>query len=56
MVTVASAKWGHFMGCVPGDHSDEIGRMTTANPNPRTSWDPQRFWRGVAFELANRGF
>ncbi len=32
MVTVASAKWGNFMGCVPGDHSDEIGRMTTGRP------------------------
>lgn len=56
MVTVRSAKWGTFRGCVPGDHSDEIGRMTTARPNPRTSWDPQRFWRQVAFELAARGF
>jgi triacylglycerol lipase len=56
MVTVASAKWGNFRGCVPGDHSDEIGRMTTARPNPRTSWDPQRFWRDVAFELSAKGF
>ena len=56
MVTVASAKWGNFMGCVPGDHSDEIGRMTTSRPNPRTSWDPQRFWRGVAFDLSAKGF
>jgi triacylglycerol lipase len=56
MVTVASAKWGNFLGCIPGDHSDEIGRMTTGRPNPRTSWDPQRFWRDVAFDLAARGF
>lgn len=56
MVTVASAKWGEFRGCVPGDHSDEIGRMTSSRPNPRTSFDPQRFWRQVAFELAARGF
>jgi triacylglycerol lipase len=56
MVTVNSAKWGTFLGCVPGDHSDEIGQMTSARPNPRTSWDPQRFWRNVAFDLAARGF
>ncbi len=56
MVTVASAKWGEFQGCVPGDHSDEIGRMTSARPNPRTGFDPQRFWRQVAFDLAARGF
>jgi triacylglycerol lipase len=56
MVTVASAKWGQFQGCVPGDHSDEIGRMTSSRPNPRTGFDPQRFWRQVAFDLAARGF
>ncbi len=56
MVTVASAKWGEFQGCVPGDHSDEIGRMTSSRPNPRTGFDPQRFWRQVAFDLAARGF
>jgi triacylglycerol lipase len=56
MVTVASAKWGVWRGCVPADHSDEIGQMTTARPNPRTSWDPQRFWRQVAFELSANGY
>jgi len=56
MVTVASAKWGNFLGCVPADHSDEIGRMTTGRPNPSTSFDPQRFWRQVAFDLTARGF
>ncbi|MDP3274056.1 MAG: alpha/beta fold hydrolase, partial [Deltaproteobacteria bacterium] len=25
MVTVASARWGTFMGCVPADHFDEVG-------------------------------
>ncbi len=56
MVRVASARWGNFLGCVPGDHSDEIGQMTTARPNPRTGFDPQRFWRQVAFGLSARGF
>jgi triacylglycerol lipase len=56
MVTVASARWGSFRGCVPADHADEIGNLTTRRPNPRTGWDPERFWRQVAFELAARGF
>lgn len=56
MVTVASARWGTFRGCVPADHADEIGNLTTGRPNPRTGWDPERFWRQVAFELAGRGF
>jgi len=55
MVTVASARWGDFRGCVPADHADEIGNLTTSRPNPRTGWDPERFWRQVAFELAARG-
>jgi triacylglycerol esterase/lipase EstA (alpha/beta hydrolase family) len=27
LVTVESAKWGRFMGCLPADHLDEIGQL-----------------------------
>jgi triacylglycerol lipase len=56
LVTVASAKWGNFKGCIPADHSDEVGQVTTATPNPKTDWDPARFYRQVADDLAARGF
>jgi triacylglycerol lipase len=51
LVQVASAKWGTFRGCIPADHIDEVGAMST-------SWSPfphVRFLRKRAFELAARG-
>jgi hypothetical protein len=26
-VTVQSARWGTFIGCVPADHFDEVGQI-----------------------------
>jgi triacylglycerol lipase len=56
LVSVESAKWGTFKGCIPADHSDEVGEVTTATPNPRTDWDPARFYRQIADDLAARGY
>jgi triacylglycerol lipase len=50
LVTVASAKYGNFRGCMPSDHADEVG----AFPMPR--FDYLRFIRNRAFDLAARGF
>ncbi len=30
LVTVASARWGTFLGCIPADHPDEIGHILDA--------------------------
>lgn len=52
LVQVASAKWGKFRGCVPADHIDEVGALST-------SWSPfphVQFIRNRAFELAPAGF
>lgn len=52
MVTVASAKWGVFRGCVPADHMDEVGRRIGAGAPARWSrFDHVRFYRNVAFGL-----
>jgi triacylglycerol lipase len=56
MEDVASSRWGDWKGCIPADHADELGRMTTDRPNPRTGFDPQRFWRQVVGDLAASGF
>src|SRR5206468_3173728 len=56
LVQVASAKWGHFRGCVPADHIDEVGALGTIGT---TLWSPfphVTFLRNRAFELAARGF
>ena len=35
MVTVQSARWGTFMGCIPADHFDEVGQIAMENPMQR---------------------
>lgn len=56
MVTVESAKWGEFQGCIPADHLDEVGQPGDDGPNKRTGFDHKRFYRNVAFGLARKGF
>ncbi len=47
LVTVESAKWGVFRGCVSSDHLAEVAG---------SKFDHVRFYRTVAFELAAKGF
>lgn len=55
LVTVESARWGRFMGCVPADHAREVGQFQLDGPNRRTGFDHVRFYRDLAFDLAARG-
>ncbi len=55
MANVESAKWGQFNGCIPGDHFDEVGQLD-GEPDPDTGFDHIRFYRNVAYGLAERGF
>lgn len=55
MVRVASAKHGDFRGCIPADHLDEVG-YAADGPDGRTRFNHLRFYRNIAFELAERGF
>jgi triacylglycerol lipase len=48
VVTVNSARWGRFRGCVPADHFDETESFT----DPDTGFSLQQFYRDVARELA----
>lgn len=56
MATVESAKWGEFRGCVPADHLDEVGQPRHEGMDKHTGFDHLRFYRGIAFDLAARGF
>ncbi|MCB9539094.1 MAG: triacylglycerol lipase [Myxococcales bacterium] len=56
MVTVESAKWGAFRGCIPADHLDEVGQPKHDEADPNTGFDHVRFYRNMAFELAAQGF
>ena len=50
MVTVESAKWGKFMGCIAADHLDEVGQPKDG-PHPLTGFDHLVFYRKVASSL-----
>jgi len=43
LVTVASARWGTFLGCIPADHPDEIGHILDSG-NLVSGFDHRRFY------------
>jgi triacylglycerol lipase len=55
MVSVASAKWGEFRGCVPADHYDVIGQIGHTTRDGQSGFDAVRFYRWIASDLAGRG-
>ena len=50
MVTVESAKWGTFMGCIPADHLDEVGQPRDGT-HRFTGFSHIAFYRGIASNL-----
>ncbi|MFO0627198.1 MAG: alpha/beta fold hydrolase [Polyangiales bacterium] len=56
MVTVRSAKWGRFMGCVPADHFDEVGQIAQTMPVRESGFDHLAFYRSVVATLERDGF
>ena len=56
MVTVPSARWGTFLGCIPADHTDEICQIAGASPGDGNPFDCQGFYRHLAAWLVNWGF
>ena len=56
MVAVKDAKWGNFQGCIVADHLDEVGQPSKDGPDKHTGFDHVRFYRNLAFDLADRGY
>ena len=54
-VSVESAKWGEFKGCVPADHMEQLGQKNLPDVNVRTGVDIARFYAAIAADLAARG-
>ncbi len=55
MVSVDSAKWGHFRGCIPADHYHVIGQLRRSTKDVYTGFDAARFYGWLANDLAGRG-
>jgi triacylglycerol lipase len=44
LVTVESARWTGFLGCVPADHFDEMGQLLGDEPGLGNAWDHREFY------------
>ena len=51
MATVASAKWGKFLGCLAADHVDQVGQPRHDTPNKHGGFDHFDFYRRLASRL-----
>lgn len=56
LVTVASAKHGTFLGCVPADHLDEIGQLFGDSPGLGNDWRHEPFFVSLVTWLRARGY
>jgi triacylglycerol lipase len=56
LVTVDSAEWGEFLGCIPTDHLQEVCQIAGASDGLGNSFDCLQFWGDLESLLAERGF
>jgi triacylglycerol lipase len=54
LVTVASAKWGNFMGCLPADHVEQVCQI--ANPTASSGFKCADFYRTLVNWLVAQGY
>jgi triacylglycerol lipase len=54
LVTVPSAQWGEFLGCIPADHENEICQPLTG-PGLGNGFDCIAFYRGLESFLRDKG-
>lgn len=55
LVRAGDAKWGTFLGCVPGDHFDEIGQLFGDLPGLTNGWRHDDFYVGLVAWLRDQG-
>ena len=56
LVTVRSARWGTFIGCVPADHFDEVGQIAEMGPNGESGFDHIALYRDLVHRVRADGF
>ncbi len=56
LVTVDSAKWGTFLGCVPADHLDEVGQLAGRPAGIANPFDYMDMYDGLESYLTAAGF
>jgi hypothetical protein len=56
LVTIASARWGTFLQCVPADHLKEVGQIAQAGADPVSGFDHLLFYRNVVARIRAAGY
>lgn len=56
LVTVRSARWGRFIGCVPADHFDEVGQIARQGADRFSGFDHVVLYRDLVRRLRDEGF
>ncbi len=56
LVTIESAKWGVFLGCIPADHLDEIGQLFGDRPGLLNRWRHRDFYVDAVGYLRREGY
>jgi triacylglycerol lipase len=55
LVRVKDARWGHFWGCLPADHLDQVGQLFGQSPGLGNSWAYLDFYRALVTRLRSEG-
>jgi triacylglycerol lipase len=56
LVTIDSAQWGTFLGCVPADHFDEVCQIAGASPGIGNNFDCLGLYTNLGNLLTANGF
>ncbi|MCB9522620.1 MAG: alpha/beta fold hydrolase [Myxococcales bacterium] len=55
LVTVESARWGRFLGCIPADHLDQMGHLLGDLPGLLNPFRHKVFYRDLVAWLRSQG-
>jgi triacylglycerol lipase len=56
LVRVVDARWGHFWGCVPADHLDQVGQLFGDGPGSGNDWDYLEFYSKLVARVRLQGY
>lgn len=51
IVTTESMVWGHFVGCIPADHFDQIGQIADMVPHVVSGFNHINFYRKIVSDI-----
>lgn len=56
LVRARDARWGEFWGCVPADHTDEVGQILGDLPGLANTWSHLEFYSQIIAHMRAKGY